>query len=287
MVKKFFLLCLTAGLIKTFNIVQPVSENQFNNKPHTKMNYDVDGNPDYDLEALKYGVNVDSRAWESRWLNNYELHTELEYQPLGHTEIHIGELFNRKKLNNQYYTVMIFAIKAEPCFNKEYTYEIWKMFRGTVKGTAYSSTFLKSINIRSQLNEETAKIIDSYPKYEEHSVSYTIGRDKSLSSDGLSLGVNASVSYTIDSLFIYNNTRSEEKKFEIMLETQNTTEARVCSSQEKWYYFRFDALTDKKYLHQNVSLDITYEGNYEENERVLADKHGTRKLTSKWSLLFA
>ena len=126
---------------------------------------------------------------------------------------------------------MLVAIKTRPYIG-EYNYSFWELFRGEVRDTAKGYGWLNSIKLKTTINEVSAKMLDSYPKYQAKSNTYSIGGSFGASKEGPSLGIDASVSYEVDAINITNNTRTENRVFEISLVSSGSGSAQKFMEQE-------------------------------------------------------
>lgn len=239
------------------------------------------GNSNEDAKSASYGVYVDTSLWEVRWNNNYQTLTTWNEDIFGITDIHIGEAFYKKKIDGQYRTAMIFALKTMPrdCTIKKESGMWWW------KTTSYETEYgcLKSIRVKSEIQENTASVIDSYPKYQANSTSYSIGVSFGVDSSGPNFSINASTSYTENALEITNRTNSSKKVIDIEIARNpkcDNQDTKKQMQQENWFYFRYDTLNDQKYLHQQINIDLCY-------QTISSSYEVQRTSTHTWGLKFA
>ena len=274
---------LSLPILKTINFNSKIKLENYK-----KLDSGIDniGSDSYDPKGLTFGVKVDTNLWDIRWNYNYEsIKTNDGNQILGYSDIHIGEAFYKKKIDGQYWTSMLVAIKTRPYIG-EYNYSFWELFRGEVRDTAKGYGWLNSIKLKTTINEVSAKMLDSYPKYQAKSNTYSIGGSFGASKEGPSLGIDASVSYEVDAINITNNTRTENRVFEISLVSSGSGSAQKFMEQENWFYFRYDCLTDYRYLHQSVNIELNYVGYGMENARFWSADRQNKSSTTSWALNF-
>lgn len=223
--------------------------------------YGVQSTSNYDAEALLYGVEIDKDYWDIRWNNNYEnVETKWDNDVYGLTDIHIGAAFYKEKINGMYRTSIIYAIKTMPknVYKKIHHQVLWHGWDEEV----LQYGILSYVNVKSNINESSAKIVDSYPKYIANNTSYSISTEYSVSTNGVGYGIGASVSFSENAIDITNHTNSSDKYIDIKISrNSNADNAQVKKqmTQENWWYFRYDCLTDSKYLKQEISVVLQYQ----------------------------
>lgn len=289
MIKKIIISSIlsTLAILSLKNVENKEIENINNN---LKTN-DISLGQDYeDPTSASMGVYVNTSLWEVRWNNNYpDIETTWNNEVYGKTDIHIGEAFYKTKINGMYWTSMIFAIKAKPQNTwrqvKKSSGAFWWYKEWDEDIEQYGC--LKSINVKSQLNESDASIIDSYPKFVANASSYTISDGVSAGTSGFERSISSGVSYTKNAIEITNNTNSSAKLVGIKISRNDnfiTADAKKEMAQEKWYYFRFDCYTREKYLHQVVDIELTYQQLDDELDN---NPNVWRTSINNWRLTFA
>lgn len=223
--------------------------------------YEALSTSNYDAEALLYGIEIDKDYWDVRWNNNYsDIKTTWDEDIYGLTDIHIGAAFYKEKINNMYRTSIIYAIKTMPknVYKKIHHQVLWHGWDEEV----LQYGVLSHVNLKSNINESSAKIVDSYPKYIANSTSYSISSEYSVSTSGIGYGIGASVNFSENAIDITNHTNSSDKYIDIKISrNQNSDNAQTKKqmAQENWWYFRYDCLTDSKYLKQDISVILQYQ----------------------------
>ncbi len=121
---------------------------------------------------------------------------------------------------------------------------------------------LSYINVKSKITDTNAKVIDSNPKYVANGTSYSIGSQVSAGISGVDFGISASVSFVENAIDITNLTNSSDKNIDIKVSRNkacDNAQSKKQMAQENWFYFRYDCLTDTKYLKQEVSVILQYQ----------------------------
>ncbi len=214
-----------------------------------------------DAESALYGLSIDKSLWDVRW-NNYikEFKTTWNDAVYGLTDIHVGEAFYKEKINNQYWTCMIFAIKTMPknTYRQVQHHFLWNKWDEDV----LQYGVLSYVNVKCDINESSASLIDSSPKYVANSTSYSISSSTSVGTSGVDVGISGGVSFSENAIDITNNTNSSNKVVDIKVSRNNkadNAQAKKQMAQENWWYFRYDALTDNKYLKQKMTFELQYQ----------------------------
>lgn len=254
MFKKLSLYCLE--IMSTIILVQSNLSYALNNQ-----NYEITSASNYDAEALLYGIEIDKDYWDVRWNNNYlDIKTTWDEDIYGLTDIHIGAAFYKEQINGMYRTSIIYAIKTMPknVYKNVHHQVLWHGWDEQI----LQFGVLSYVNVKSNINESSAKIVDSYPKYIANSTSYSISSEYSASTSGIGYGIGASVSFSENAIDITNKTNSSDKYIDIKI-SRNTksdnSQTKKQMAQENWWYFRYDCLTDSKYLKQEISVVLQYQ----------------------------
>ncbi len=256
MFKKVNLICvISLGLISLSAL------NIKSVKAETKEDSYIETASNYDAEAALYGVSIDKDLWEVRWNNNYDcILTTWDDAIYGITDIHIGEAFYKEKINGQYRTSLIYAIKTMPRnINRTIHHQV--LWHGWDEEVLQYGV-LSYINVKSKITDTNAKVIDSNPKYVANGTSYSIGSQVSAGISGVDFGISASVSFVENAIDITNLTNSSDKNIDIKVSRNkacDNAQSKKQMAQENWFYFRYDCLTDTKYLKQEVSVILQYQ----------------------------